>query len=654
MGQSPHAWFLKWLDGFLSESLRRASPLELGRARMLVAVCWGLLICDAMIQLFVILHPPTSWPVVVVGGVSAVGFGGSLVLLGRLSSTRNLGLFLCALVTAGMINSTLHLKNLAVATHAGVMLIPVLSVYLLGWRLGLIFSVITSVNVCLVFPLYTWGSLEGPGQAQCAFAASYVLCAWAVGWLFISARDEAQERVEHALRTLRESEGQLVSLIESTDDLVSSLDERGYVITANNTARQLFREVTGKEIQIGGPAFDALTVEEQERWSGFMARALRGERVKEELLLLPGSRRLVIELIVNPIWAEGGRVVGTTLFGRDITERKQAEARLSEVHRNLLEVSRQAGMAEIATGVLHNVGNALNSMNVSAGVVTERLHGMHVSGMRRAVALLDEHEADLGSFLTSDSRGRQFPAYLKALSRRLTEERDSMLDEMRTLRQSMDHIKAVVSMQQQHARSSQMVELLPVPELLDDALRLHAISFERAGIQVLREYIPVPPLWVDRHKLLQILLNLLSNARHSLLECGRPDKQLILRVGPGAEGRLRIEVSDNGGGIAPENLSRLFTQGFTTKPDGHGFGLHISALAAEEMRGKLSCSSEGKGQGATFSLDLPTADQSPPVESLRARPGFDTNFPASLLPPSPGGRGEVGASVSVNGGFLPT
>lgn len=115
----------------------------------------------------------------------------------------------------------------------------------------------------------------------------------------------------------------------------------------------------------------------------------------------------------------------------------------------------------------------------------------------------------------------------------------------------------------------------------------------------------MPPLRVDRHKLLQILINLLSNARHALLESHRLDKQLTLRISRQPEERLRLEVSDNGVGIAPEHLSRMFSQGFTTKKSGHGFGLHASAQAATEMNGSLSCTSPGRGQGATFIIDLP-------------------------------------------------
>jgi C4-dicarboxylate-specific signal transduction histidine kinase len=313
-----------------------------------------------------------------------------------------------------------------------------------------------------------------------------------------------------------------------------------------------------------------------------------------------------METTINPVLGEDGGVVELTFFGRDITLRKEAETRLSEMHRNLLDVSRMAGMAEIATGVLHNVGNTLNSVNVSANLVTERMGALRVPGLTKTVELLREHEEDLGSFFTSDPRGRQLPAYLQALTEQLARDRESVLSEMRALSQSLEHIKLVVSMQQQHARFAGVLERVVVHELIDDALRLHAVSLEKLGIHLRREYSDVRPVVVDRHKLLQILVNLVSNAQHALLESRREDKQLTLRVEQSGT-RLRIVVTDNGVGVAPEHLSRLFTQGFTTKRDGHGFGLHISALAAEELGGSLSCTSAGSGEGATFTLELPTA-----------------------------------------------
>ncbi|HEX8539439.1 MAG TPA: HAMP domain-containing sensor histidine kinase, partial [Cystobacter sp.] len=231
------------------------------------------------------------------------------------------------------------------------------------------------------------------------------------------------------------------------------------------------------------------------------------------------------------------------------------------------------------------------------------------SGLTRTTSLLREHEGDLCAFFSQDARARQLPGYLGALAGQLAEEREEFLDEVRTLQKSVEHIKSVVSMQQEHAHFSGVVERLDVTELLDDALRLHAVSLERQGIGVRREYTEAMMVRLDRHKLLQILLNLLTNAGHALMESGRPDKLLTIRVERVLPERVRIAVADNGVGIAPEDAPRLFTQGFTTKKDGHGFGLHISALAAREMDAFLSCASEGRGCGATFTIDLPMSGE---------------------------------------------
>ena len=289
-----------------------------------------------------------------------------------------------------------------------------------------------------------------------------------------------------------------------------------------------------------------------------------------------------------------------------VTAYQEAEVRLSELHRTLVDVSRRAGMAEVATGVLHNVGNTLNSVNISTSLVMEQLRKSRVSGMVKAVELLREHSADMSAFLSTDPQGQKLPAYFVALAGELQHEREAMLQEMHALRESVEHIKSIVTMQQRHAKVAGALEPIHIPQLIDEALRLHAVSFERQGIVIEREYQEVPPVTVDRHKLLQILINLLSNGRHALVDSDRADKRLRIRVHTAADGeKLLLEVSDNGKGIAPEHVSRVFTQGFTTKRTGHGFGLHISALSAAEMKGQLSCASAGPGQGATFTLELP-------------------------------------------------
>jgi PAS domain S-box-containing protein len=291
-------------------------------------------------------------------------------------------------------------------------------------------------------------------------------------------------------------------------------------------------------------------------------------------------------------------------FLRDITARKESEEELERVHKQLMIASRQAGMAEVATNVLHNVGNILNSINISASLVTERVKQSKAPGVSRLAALLQEKGSAVGRFLANDERGRRIPEYLTSLGEQLTSDQNMALEELASLRDNLEHIKDTVAMQQSYAKLCGVTETVSVADLVEDSLRLNAGAFVRHGVTLRREFGEVPPITVDKHKVLQILVNLVRNAKYACDESGRSDKLLTLRI-EGAPGGVRICVIDNGVGIPAENMSRLFTHGFTTRVDGHGFGLHSGALAAQELGGSLHVTSDGPGLGATFILELP-------------------------------------------------
>jgi C4-dicarboxylate-specific signal transduction histidine kinase len=292
----------------------------------------------------------------------------------------------------------------------------------------------------------------------------------------------------------------------------------------------------------------------------------------------------------------------------DITERKKAEQQLEELHRQLVDASRQAGMAEVATGVLHNVGNVLNSVNVSASLVYDRLRESKTVNLSKAAGILTEHAQDLPAFLTTNPKGKVLPSYLVSLTGILDKEREEIMSELTLLNKHVQHIKDIVAMQQSYAKLSGVVEILPVAEMIEDAVNMNLGRFSRHGIEVVRDFHPVPPVAVDKHKVLQIVVNLLRNAKHALQDDPREDKRIWISLSMTGNHRVRIVVRDNGGGIAPENLTRIFSHGFTTKKEGHGFGLHSGALAAKEMGGSLIAHSEGLGKGASFVLELPIAD----------------------------------------------
>ncbi len=291
-------------------------------------------------------------------------------------------------------------------------------------------------------------------------------------------------------------------------------------------------------------------------------------------------------------------------FLRDISARKETEQELERVHKQLMTASRQAGMAEVATNVLHNVGNILNSINISASLVIERIKQSKGAGVSRLAALLQEKGAGVGEFLAHDERGRRIPEYLTSLGEQLMSDQKIALEELASLRDNLEHIKDTVAMQQSYAKLCGVTETVEVADLVEDSLRLNAGAFVRHGVTLRREFGEVPPITVDKHKVLQILVNLVRNAKYACDESGRPDKLLTLKIEKAAAG-VRICVIDNGVGIPKENMPRLFTHGFTTRASGHGFGLHSGALAAQELGGSLRVESDGPGCGATFILELP-------------------------------------------------
>ena len=271
----------------------------------------------------------------------------------------------------------------------------------------------------------------------------------------------------------------------------------------------------------------------------------------------------------------------------------------------LLASSRQAGMAEVATSVLHNVGNVLTSVNVSADMLSSEIERSKASYVGRLAALLMRESKDLQRFVSRDPRGQQLAPFLTELAQDLTAEQSAMLEEIDSLKRNVGHIKDIIAAQQNYAKVSGLAESVNVSELVEDALRISQGALTHHDIAVTKEYAAsLPPATVEKQKVLQILVNLLQNAKYACEESRKHDKELNIRLAS-RDGRMRVEVADNGVGISPENLTRVFGHGFTTRKEGHGFGLHNSALAARELGGTLTAESEGPGKGARFILDFP-------------------------------------------------
>ena len=312
--------------------------------------------------------------------------------------------------------------------------------------------------------------------------------------------------------------------------------------------------------------------------------------------------------LVASVTAEKERVDHlNTQLTAEIAERQQAEAERQALQQQLMETSRRAGMADVAVSVLHNVGNVLNSVNVASNLMVSTIRKSPISDLSRIAAMLQEHAPTLGGYLTSNPKGQQIPSYLTQLAEYLTQEHATVLTELEALRHNVEHIQQIIDMQQSLARFGGLQEPVRLAEIVEQALAINLAALERQQVEVIREYGDLPQMMVDRHQVLQILVNLMSNATHAMQACSGRQHRLTLRIGlaEDMEGWVRLHVHDTGVGIKPEHLTHIFSQGFTTKKDGHGLGLHSSAVAAKLMGGTLRAHSPGEDYGATFTLELP-------------------------------------------------
>jgi PAS domain S-box-containing protein len=325
-----------------------------------------------------------------------------------------------------------------------------------------------------------------------------------------------------------------------------------------------------------------------------------------------------------PLRSQDGRIVAVCGISTDITDRKQAERSLQQAneqleqrvaerteqlraaHQELLDRARHAGMAEIANSILHNLGNALTGITVSSTILRERIVGVPIASLGRAVSLLlDRRGEELGTFLTQDERGRHVPEYLDKLHKRLEEERKLLLDECSAMAAKIEHATSVIATQQNFARTRfRLREKTRLRDLVEDAVRLCAVG-SQADPLVVREYGEEEPEFYDRHVVVQILVNFISNAKNAVREVPRDvAPRITLTVRQDTE-YTSVAVGDNGVGFDQNVKARLFTHGFTTRAKGHGFGLHSSALSVQALGGRIDAHSEGPGQGARFELILP-------------------------------------------------
>jgi PAS domain S-box-containing protein len=414
------------------------------------------------------------------------------------------------------------------------------------------------------------------------------------------------------------------ALREERDRAQQYLDIAGTLIVAINCEGEVTL-INRRGCEVLG--YDQTEIEGKKWFDNFIPQRIRDEMKSVSQKILKGEIE-VVEYYENAVvtkegeertiaWHntvlrdDEGNIIGHLSSGEDITERSQRENELRGLNQDLVLASRRAGMAEVATDILHNVGNVLNSINVSARFIEEKVLNSKAANLKKVIDVLAEHTDDLGTFLTEDERGQHVPIYLTEATRLILDEQAFIEEKVKTLTKNVEHVKQVIKAQQSYAKTGGSEAFTSIREVIEHAVEINHVALERSGIDLQFELAALPRIRIDKQRVLQILVNLITNAKHALSESKKKDKVLTVRCYKHREDTLRIEVTDNGIGISRENMTKIFQHGFTTKAKGHGFGLHGSALAAREMSGSLTVHSDGSGNGATFTLELPFIKSEP-------------------------------------------
>ena len=399
------------------------------------------------------------------------------------------------------------------------------------------------------------------------------------------------------------------NLIERSNDCIFVVEPKwGRFLDVNNracdslgyTQKEFINTVTMKNIEESIPDDSAWTQLIQELRD-------KGDIVKEGRYRRNDGTKFFVETSLKLVNQDKQEYI--IAIARDITERKRAEAKLKAAQEKLLETARKVGMAEVATGVLHNVGNVLNSVSVTAESLHKRIRNSKISYLGDTAHLLEEHSNRLAEFFTKEDRGKKLPVFLSNLSQELVDEQQRCLEALEALTKHVQHVADIIQLQQSYSKTKGLIEPTSIAELIEDAIQINAESLSRNNVEVQRQIVELPAILLDRHKVLQILTNLISNAIYALSKNNREQKKLTISVKEPDNSFVQIDVCDNGMGIPKENMTRIFEHGFTTKKKGHGFGLHSTALSVNELNGSIKAHSDGIGKGAVFIVKLPFKTQ---------------------------------------------
>jgi two-component system, NtrC family, sensor kinase len=434
------------------------------------------------------------------------------------------------------------------------------------------------------------------------------------------ALQQARTRKEklQAEAELGKTQSRLAVIVENSKDSIWSVDAKLRLMTFNPVAATRFRASRGIILKAGLEMEALIPFEEKSRWMGWFLRAMAGEDFHVELSYALPALEIDLEVSINPIPVDGA-ITGVAIFSRDITERKKAQRqilrqrdelekvniRLVENQAQLIQSEKRASLGQLSAGVAHEINNPMafvtsNLRTLASYARTIKEAASEYGEMLKAVrGVRGEMDASLAE------------ARVKAEKRIQAGKFQSILDDLDgIIAESLDgaqRVNEIVHGLKNMARVDKgQLEPTDINRCLEDALKL-AWNELKYKCTVEREFGDLPMVQGHPGQLKQVFINLLVNAAQAI-----PEKGTIYVRTARKQDRVIIEIEDTGTGIAEENMSKLFTPFFTTKPAGQGtgLGLPISYGIIQGMQGGMDVRSKADA-GTTFVISLPVQDWTP-------------------------------------------
>jgi len=425
-----------------------------------------------------------------------------------------------------------------------------------------------------------------------------------------------EDRVNRRTNALEQSETKIRAILDNIRDGVIAINEQGLIESANPAACSIFSYQLDEMMMLHNiflisdtHTTPLATLANYSDEQDGLFKVTHSSQPEELQGRRPDNSEFPMEVVVSPMQLGGTRL--RVCVVRDISRRKKAEQQLAIAQSQLLEAAHGAGMAEIATGVLHNIRNILNSVNIAGTEIQRIAKNSKIAGLQKANELLKNNLDNLGDFFTLNKKGRLLPEYYVKVADGIESELQQILKESGNLNNKITMMNDVINTQQEYARSGHFSEELTIETLVNDAISVQESSLQKWGVHVKKQLEANLAITVNKSKILQVLTNIVKNAKDAMQENDILNKEKLLQINAEKlnDNYILIKITDNGCGITQDKLTSIFNHGYTTKKDGHGFGLHSCANAMTEIGGSIKVESDGPNTGASFIITLPIMDK---------------------------------------------